>query len=88
MKKFNGKTLEELEAISQEVNYNTEDWENGTLGESAKHAKSMKSTSIRLPEELVNDLKDFSGEEGLNYQSYIRRILTLHVKDKKKSKTA
>lgn len=47
----------------------------------------MKSTSIRLPEELVNDLKGFSGEEGLNYQSYIRRVLTLHVKDKK-SKTA
>ena len=34
--------LSELEAISKEVNYNTEDWENGKLGESAKHAKPSK----------------------------------------------
>lgn len=43
MKRFNGKSKEELEAIANDLNRNAEQWDDGTLGESPKHAKPMKS---------------------------------------------
>lgn len=42
MKKFNDKSKEELEAIANELNSNAEQWEDGTFGESPRHAKSAK----------------------------------------------
>jgi predicted DNA binding CopG/RHH family protein len=86
MTKFNGKTLTELEARSATLNKNTTLWDNGELGEAEEHARPMLKTSIRLPEELIASLKSMAGDEGLNYQSYVRRVLTLHVKENVESK--
>lgn len=38
MTKYNGKSKDELEKRANELNYNEEEWDNGTLGESDEHA--------------------------------------------------
>jgi predicted DNA binding CopG/RHH family protein len=85
MTKFNGKSKAELEKRSAELNMNSEEWENGNLGKSEEHARIMRKTSIRLPDDLVASLKAMAADEGLGYQTYIRRILTLHVKAKSRA---
>ncbi len=40
--------------------------------------------SIRLQNEIINELKLLAHDAGIGYQPYIRRILTLHVQGKKK----
>lgn len=83
MKKFNGKTKEDLEARAKILYANSDDWENGTLGESEEYAAVMRKTSIRLPDELIESLKLISHNNGIPYQTYIRMILTQHVTDKR-----
>jgi predicted DNA binding CopG/RHH family protein len=72
-------------------------WENGTYGQSLKHAApasrkhqaainnalGLAPISIRLQKTLVEDLKEMARKEGLAYQAYIRQILTRHVSEKK-----
>lgn len=68
-------------------------WESGKLGRELKHAKIAKielpderplPTSIRIPIDLIRDLKELADYEGLKYQAYLKMILTRHVRTKKK----
>lgn len=64
-------------------------WETGELGLSEDHAEQVSGDfertvdeslglqliSIRLPRNLIDDLKFIAGREGLGYQPLIRRVL-------------
>lgn len=64
-------------------------WESGSLGTSIEHAKraaddhestvddalGLQMISIRLPKELINDLKYLATREGIGYQPLMRRVL-------------
>jgi len=64
-------------------------WENGELGNSVAHAVpvsrehakavddslGLQMISIRLPKQLIEDLKLLADKEGLGYQPLIRRVL-------------
>ncbi|OGQ35557.1 MAG: hypothetical protein A3F16_00080 [Deltaproteobacteria bacterium RIFCSPHIGHO2_12_FULL_43_9] len=69
------------------------EWESGRYGRDPKHAKVAKielpderplPTSIRIPVDLIRDLKELADCEGLRYQAYLKMILTRHVRAKKK----
>jgi predicted DNA binding CopG/RHH family protein len=69
-----------------------EAWDDGSLGRDATYAKkvtisashraklesklNLQAISIRLPEELLADLKAIANMNGLGYQPLIRQILT------------
>jgi hypothetical protein len=64
-------------------------WESGALGLSPEHATpapasldkevddalGLQMISIRLPKQLIDDLKLIAGKENLGYQPLIRRVL-------------
>lgn len=70
-------------------------WESRQLGASASHAKTASAEddkaldddlglapiSLRLQKELVAKLKTLAKQEGLGYQTYIRQVLTRHVRE-------
>jgi predicted DNA binding CopG/RHH family protein len=70
-------------------------WESKQLGASAEHAKpasaeedkaldddlGLAPISLRLQKEVVAKLKTLAKQEGIGYQTYIRQILTRHVRD-------
>jgi len=70
-------------------------WDNRELGAtesfvrkaSTDHEKSLDDKlnlqviSIRLQKDLIDELKDLAGEDGLGYQPYIRQVLTHHVRN-------
>lgn len=74
---------------------NSELWESKQLGASAEHAKRASSEddkaldddlglapiSLRLQKEVVAKLKTLAKQEGLGYQTYIRQVLTRHVRE-------
>src|SRR5687768_3346115 len=76
-------------------------WETGKLGRNVKHmrvapekeikkfleAKEAYLTSIRLSKELVANLRILAKKNGLNYQTYLKMLLTRHVRENMK-KTA
>ena len=77
-----------------------EAWDNRELGAtesfvrkaSPEHEKSLDDKldlqiiSIRLQKNLIEDLKELAGEDGLGYQPYIRQILTHHVRNEKRKR--
>ncbi|MBN6066214.1 hypothetical protein HYE66_07030 [Aggregatibacter actinomycetemcomitans] len=75
----------------------TEQWENGTLGRDENFVKksgrtrqdldeklALQPISIRLPKELIQDLKDIAQINGLGYQPLIKQILNRFVDAEKK----
>lgn len=94
--KIKVKKLEDFLTDDQikEIDKDTELWEKGKLGNSAKHAVAiskeekkeidrslgLQSITIRLQKELVEQLKLLAKKEGLGYQPYIRQLLTRHVR--------
>ncbi|CRD54372.1 hypothetical protein [Stenotrophomonas indicatrix] len=68
-------------------------WESGEFGLSEQHALAapasverdiddalaLQMISIRLPKQLLNDLKLIAPKEGLGYQPLIRRVLQRFV---------
>lgn len=65
-------------------------WENKELGNDPKHAKKSKillkrsgPISIRIPPDVLEDLKDIAEVEGYKYQTYIVALLKRHVKEKR-----
>ena len=89
------KRLEDFfsDAEIKQFDEDTELWETGKLGTSAKHAArisekedkaiddslGLQAVTMRLQKELVEQLKVLAKKEGLGYQPYIRQLLTLHV---------
>lgn len=77
-----------------------EEWDNRELGAtesfvrkaSPEHEKALDDKldlqiiSIRLQKNLIEDLKDLAGDDGLGYQPYIRQILTHHVRNEKRKR--
>lgn len=69
-------------------------WESKQLGASMQHAKpatteddkaldedlGLAPISLRLQKEIVAQLKILAKQEGLGYQTYIRQVLTKHVR--------
>ena len=76
------KTKKELEARAEELLYNEEEWEERKLGASEKHAKVMRKTTIRLPDEMIMELKIIAADNGMPYQTYLRWVLHEHIKEK------
>ena len=79
-----GKTKEQLEARSAELcsDDNVEKWENGELGESEEHARvSSRSTTIRLSDDMIAALKSIAAYNGMPYQTYLKHILAVHIKE-------
>lgn len=79
----------------------TEDaWDNRELGAtdsfvrktSIEQEKSLDEKlnlhllSIRLQKDLIEDLKNLAGEDGMGYQPYIRQVLTHHVRNEKRKR--
>ena len=84
----------ELEKLAKEATSDEEQelWEQKKLGNDPKHAKRSeqykapsKLISIRLPDEVLEGLKEIADEEGLRYQTYIVSLLKKHVRKKKKA---
>ena len=79
-----------------------EAWEKGELGRDPNHmkvvskeetekflaAKGTLPTSIRLPKEMVQDLRTLAKENGLSYQTYLKMVLTIHLNKEKLKKSA
>jgi len=73
-------------------------WENRELGASESFVRKastqrekalddklgLQLISIRLQRNLIEDLKELAGENGLGYQPYIRQLLTQHVYNQKR----
>lgn len=71
---------------------NQEAWEQERLGRDPKHARRLseadaqrylgekKGTSVRLPDDLIADLRTLAAHRGLAYQAYFRMVLIEHVR--------
>ena len=82
----------EIEKFAKEVTADDEQelWEKKQLGTDPKHAKRSdfykapaKLISIRVPDELLEELKVMAEKEGLRYQTYIISLLKKHVRKRK-----
>jgi len=74
---------------------NQQAWEQGHLGRDPKHARRLpedeaqrylgekKGTSVRLPDDLIADLRMLAARKGLAYQAYMRMVLIEHVRAQK-----
>ncbi len=77
-----------------------ETWDNRELGATEQFVRKASSDqdkavddkldlqiiSIRLQKNLIDDLKDLAGEDGLGYQPYVRQLLTQHVRNEKRKR--
>lgn len=83
--------------MSKKIRGTEEAWESGLLGEDPKHAVrapldmseldkavGLKTISIRMPETLLDDLKDIAKIHGLGYQPLMKQVLTRFVEAEKK----
>jgi hypothetical protein len=74
-----------------------EAWEDGSLGCDEQYvevsdvsdamlddALSLKSISIRMPNSLIEDLKDISKINGIGYQPLMKKVLSRFVEAEKK----
>jgi len=87
------KKIEVAEALTSDDEQ--QKWEQKSLGNDPRHSEALEvnlgdiekptPTSIRLPTSLINDLKRLAKDEGLPYQTYLKMILTRHVKTNKAS---
>jgi len=75
--------------MNKKINGTEEAWENGLLGEDLRHAVrapidinalheavGLKTISIRMPQALLDDLKDLAKIHGLGYQPLMKQVLT------------
>jgi predicted DNA binding CopG/RHH family protein len=83
-----------IQPTNPEYLHDVEDWESGKLGADATHAKptstederemdeamGLQVVSVRLPKQLIAQLKLLAGDKGLGYQPYLRMVLMDHVK--------
>ena len=80
--------------------HDVEKWESRELGADAAHAKptspdselemdeamGLQVISVRLPKQLIAQLKLLAGDKGLGYQPYLRMVLMDHVKSSRTKK--
>lgn len=84
--------------MTKKIEGTEENWESGELGRSKDYAVrstttsqeamdaacDLKAISIRLEEDLIDDLKGFAEFEGIGYQPLIRKILHRFVEGETK----
>lgn len=84
--------------MNNKIEGSTENWETGELGISVEHASrstvtlqdqmdeacGLKAISIRLEEDLIEDLKLFAEFEQIKYQPLIRKVLHRFVEGERK----
>lgn len=75
-------------------------WENGQLGRSKVHTqktppklekelnelKKNKLISIKLPQDLINDLKNLAEQDNIGYQTLIKQVLSRYVSAQQRKK--
>ena len=89
-RKYTEEELAKYEAWSKE---DGDKWETGELGRDPNHTKrapkeledfinatKSKHISIKLPPLLIAKLKRIAGRDNIGYQTYIRQMLTKHVR--------
>src|SRR4051812_20276672 len=69
------------------INEDDDKWDKKELGADPKHTRRApehlqisKSTSIRLPDHMIEALKKRATEEGMPYQTLIKHIITKFLK--------
>lgn len=84
--------------LAQKILGTEEAWESGALGESLEHtsvskqgnddaindALGLKTISIRLQAQLIDDLKIIAAMNGIGYQPLVRQILTRFADSEKR----
>jgi len=87
-------TKKELEKFAKEAVSDEEQelWEKKKLGNDTKNVKRSefykapsKLISIRVPDEVLEELKDLAEKNGLRYQTYIISLLKKHVVQRRKA---
>lgn len=77
-------------------------WDNRELGADEEFAKrasperekrineslGLHSISIRLPIEIIEQLKDFAHEDGIGYQPLMRQVITKYARERAKKKAS
>jgi hypothetical protein len=89
MKTMSDKEKEKFAAEAIAADGDQEKWEKGELGRDPNHVEAggclkgnkVFPTSIRLPYDLVQELRAIAKTEGLAYQSLIRMVLTRYVRN-------
>ncbi len=95
MKKISKKREKELEAVL-DADGDESKWDRRELGNDPKHTKPAPEeyrkstssdsigTSIRMPLQLIRELKIIANEEGIPYQTLVKSILIKYVRKRKK----
>nr|WP_324258296.1 hypothetical protein [Cellvibrio fontiphilus] len=79
--------------IKQYEDKDWEEWDNGTYGTSAEHAQistaideeslneslALQSINIRMPKDLLDDLKRIATINGIGYQPLMKQVLQRFV---------
>jgi predicted DNA binding CopG/RHH family protein len=87
-------TRKAIEKLAAEATSDEEQelWEKKKLGTDPKHTERgttyktpSKLISIRVPDEVLCDLKIIADKEGLRYQTYVVSLLKKHVMKMKKA---
>ncbi len=85
-------TKDEIEKFATDATSDSEQelWEKKELGKDVQYVTKSKTykgpsklISLRVPEEVLETLKDIADTEGLRYQTYIISLLKKHIKTKK-----
>lgn len=80
---------------AEQFDADNELWESKKLGASAEHAQpaskeqeqalddatGLQLLSIRMPKNLIEQVKQLAKLEGIGYQPYMRKVMTQHVRE-------
>ena len=64
------------------------DWSKAEIGVFPNLKPSLKTISLRLPEEMINDLKILANQRDVPYQSLMKILLSEKIQEMKKRKAA
>jgi predicted DNA binding CopG/RHH family protein len=64
------------------------DWSKAELGVFPNLKPSLKTISLRLPEDMINDLKILANQRDVPYQSLLKILLAEKIQEMKKKKAA
>ncbi len=64
------------------------DWSKADTGVFPNLKPSLKTISLRLPEEMINDIKILANQRDVPYQSLMKVLLSEKIQEMKKKKAA
>ena len=88
-------TKEDEEKYDSWLKQDGDKWETGELGRDAQHTKRapkeiealLKPISIKFPPLLIAKLKRYASRDNMGYQTYIKQILSRHLRELEESET-